>query len=329
MFELVSRYHPDKICDYISDYLTDCYVEADKDSHIAIETMLCGKNIFLCGEVSSEADIDVVNRVEEVENALASLGFNPEEYSITDNIRLQSDEIKKGVDSGGAGDQGFVFGFATYSPDTNYLPSEIFRAQKVMDEVCLYRDIFTGDAKIQVTDDSITFSACHLPCDIRDVREIMKKILRHCGFDTENNRLYLNPAGAWTYGGSDADTGLTGRKIVCDAYGGFCPVGGGALSGKDLTKVDRSGAYFARIIAKYFAKEVKKPVYTRLAFAIGVPEIISLDAWMYDYTMPEKYIRLDTEICKVSVPEMIENVKDRLKGISFSTLAQGNHMLWI
>ena len=177
MFELVSRYHPDKICDYISDYLTDCYVGADKDSHVAIETMLCGKNIFLCGEVSSEADMDTVNRVEEVENALASLGFNPEEYSITDNVRLQSEEIKKGVDSGGAGDQGFVFGFATYSPDTNYLPSEIFRAQKVMDEVCLYRDIFTGDAKIQVTDDSITFSACHLPCDIRDVREIMKKIL--------------------------------------------------------------------------------------------------------------------------------------------------------
>lgn len=327
MFELVSRYHPDKLADIISDAIVDKVLEEDEDAHLAIETMLCDDDIFIAGEAKSDYKF---NSIEISKEALADMDFPENRYEIHDLVRRQSPEIDRAVsENEGAGDQGFVFGFATNDEEYNYLPPEIRMCQDVMDRITEREDVFEGDAKILTDGRNITLSACHYPIiPLESARDEMKAILSECGFGLERYHLLLNPAGAWTIGGSKADTGLTGRKIVCDAYGAWCPVGGGALSGKDLTKVDRSGAYYARLLAKDILRDYGfEKVYTRLSFAIGDPRLVTVGAW-YESKGEIKPVPY-TYHCVETVKDMIEAVKIALGGASFSEIAKGNHMLWL
>lgn len=328
MIELVSKYHPDKICDYVSDFFVDALIELDSHAHVAVECFLCGYTVILGGEIASEVEYDALAIARE---ALNMLGLSPSKYEIVSLVRTQSPEINRAVgDAEGAGDQGFVWGFATNDTSWHMLPSEIEMAQTALDELVRNKKMFQGDAKIMVSDSEIVFSACHYDeYSLEAVRNELKSLLGNCGFDLGRYKLTLNPSGRWTVGGSEADTGLTGRKIVCDAYGSWCPVGGGALSGKDLTKVDRSGAYYARMLAKKLvtANDLDN-CYTRLSFAIGDIRILEAKAWTVEEDGKIRAVEIGENQIAENVGEMIRQVNDGLLR-PFSLLAQGNHMLYI
>lgn len=283
--EYVSYAHPDKLADRISDALLDCYIQCDADTRAGIETMVKDNVVVLGGEVNSCSMIDVDRVVR-----LTVDGIYPEnhhlsgkELKIINLIGKQSSEISKGVDKCdtdviGAGDQGFVVGFAS-NETKEYLPLGVYLAREICNGVTMldkFSDKYIGpDVKTQVCVEyggrrprvkSIVVSAMHSDKitveEVRKAIEDMIKTNRTDIFAVMDDEIYLefikdkdieyyiNVNGAWTIGGPIADCGLTGRKIVVDQYGGYCNVGGGCFSGKDMTKVDRSGAYMARYIAK-------------------------------------------------------------------------------
>lgn len=261
--EQVTKYHPDKACDQISDAILTACLQGDPNSRVACECMFKGETVVLAGEITTNAEI---NYPEIVCRVAGKLGYKVKEVIIM--IDQQSPEIANGVKSGEflrAGDQGIMFGYATRETESG-LPYAFEMANKIIEilekDVGTPGSILVGDAKCQVTVDldkpansesleEILISVCHKPKYILEqVQEDIKRLLRNSGLDLGNARLNINPAGTWTIGGPVADCGLTGRKIVCDQYGGFCPVGGGAFSGKDPSKVDRSAAYMANYIAR-------------------------------------------------------------------------------
>lgn len=251
--EFVSPKHPDKICDFIADSILDAYLEGDKESRVAVEVMGGHKLITVNGEVTSNAKVDI-NKI--VQNIVGS------DYKIICNIVTQSSEIAHGVDAGGAGDQGIMKGYATIETK-EFLPLEYILARDLCKKIY---EIYPYDGKTQVTiEDSevITVVASFQNTKNNELLKLVQNII--------SAREYLiNPAGEWHQGGFDADTGLSGRKLVIDDYGPEIPIGGGSLSGKDYTKVDRSGAYMARRIAVDLLKRRDaKEVYTKLAYAIG------------------------------------------------------------
>ena len=251
--EFVSPKHPDKICDFIADSILDAYLKDDKESRVAIEVMGGHKLITINGEVTSQAKPDIT---EIVQNIVGN------DYKVVVNIVSQSAQIAQGVDIGGAGDQGIMKGYAT-SETKEYLPLEYILARDLCKKIY---EVYPYDGKTQVTIDGdrvITVVASFQNTKNPELLKLVQTIV------TAKEYL-INPAGEWTQGGFDADTGLSGRKLVIDNYGPEIPLGGGSFSGKDYTKVDRSGAYMARRIAvEILEKRNAKNVFTKLAYAIG------------------------------------------------------------
>lgn len=270
--EFVSPMHPDKMCDFIADSILDAYLEKDKNSRCAIEVMGGHNLITINGEVTSKAK-------PEIEKVIKRLVGN--NFKIISNIVLQSPEIAQGVDVGGAGDQGIMKGYAT-NETAEFLPLEYVLARSLCNFI--YKKYpYDGKTQITIKDgciDTIVASFQNVPKDI--LSEVVMDWFGQFGAKSDKVfqfSTFINPAGDWTQGGFDADTGLSGRKLIIDNYGPEITIGGGSFSGKDCTKVDRSGAYMARKIAVDLLKKHKaKEVYTKLAYAIGHPDPVMASA---------------------------------------------------
>ena len=286
--EIVFRGHPDKVCDQISDKLLDEYLKGDKKSRCAIE--VCGGKgiIFITGEVTSNAEINIEKATKKV---LKDVGYN-EEYKIINNLGKQSNDIKIGVDNNGAGDQGMMFGYAT-NDNKKYLPTAMVILQELSKEYDKLRkkdSRFKSDGKAQITGyydkdmklkgiKTFLISYQNIETDRKNtdkiIIEICNKISKKYNIKVES--YLINPTGRFEIGGFEGDAGVTGRKIVVDSYQSFSKVGGGAFSGKDPTKVDRSAQYMARVIAKeILIKYNLKWVSVQLSYAIGIEEPLSI-----------------------------------------------------
>lgn len=262
--ESVSPKHPDKLCDQISDAILDAYFEQDPNARVAAET--CGGHgvVFVTGEITSTAkDVDIEKIVKRIAG---------DDLEVHTKIVKQSPEIAQGVDTGGAGDQGIMIGYAC-DETPELLPREVVLSRRL--NQALYKE-FPYDGKTQVTIapdgsiDSIVASFQNAPK--ADLEAAVKKFIEENGL-TGKLELHINPAGDWNQGGFDADTGLTGRKLIVDNYGPRVAIGGGCYSGKDPSKVDRSAAYMARRVAvDYLRKRNAHEVLVRLAYAIGYAE---------------------------------------------------------
>ena len=288
--EIVFRGHPDKVCDQISDAILDEYLKKDKFSRCAIEVMGGKGKIFITGEVTSKAKVNVTDIVKRVLN---DVGYQ-EEYEIINNLGKQSKDIALGTNKevGGAGDQGMMFGYAC-NDTKELLPTAMVILQKLSmwyDEERKRCPYLYSDGKAQITgyydDDmklqkikyfTISYQNDELHRNETD-EKIKQKCLEICKYyDIEIEEFLINPTGKFLIGGFNADAGLTGRKIVVDSYQSFAKVGGGAFSGKDPSKVDRSAAYKAREIAKqYLKKHNLKWCSVQLSYAIGIEKPLAV-----------------------------------------------------
>lgn len=261
--ESVSPKHPDKLCDQISDAILDAHLEEDPSARVAIDVAGGHGYVFVTGEVTSQArNVDVKAIVRRL------AGDNTAVY---EHLVSQSGEIAQGVDTGGAGDQGIMIGYAT-SETPELLPLEVVLSRRLNEH--LYKEWpFDGKTQVTLRDGeivSVVASFQHAPgTELR--KAVRKWLAQHAA--AEDVTLHINPSGDWNQGGFDADAGLTGRKLIVDNYGPRISIGGGAFSGKDATKVDRSAAYMARKIAvDYLRERDAREVFVRLAYAIGVAE---------------------------------------------------------
>ena len=269
--ECVSPMHPDKMCDRISDTLLDIHLTHDPNSRVAIET--CGGNglVYVTGEVTSEYKITD----EQIESVVKDITTD-DSIKVIININTQSPEIAQGVDTGGAGDQGIMIGYACNEND-EYLPEEYFLSRELNKHIF---SKFPNDGKTQVTMNGnslrVVVSFCKAP-----TKELIKLTMEYFQDFPQYSieELHCNPAGDWNIGGFTADAGLTGRKLAVDNYGPRVPLGGGAFSGKDSTKVDRSAAYMARRIAVDILEDrTAQEVIVQLAYAIGYNEPLQASA---------------------------------------------------
>ena len=299
--ESVTEGHPDKIADQISDSILDAILAKDPIARVACETLVTTGLAFVAGEISTTCYVHIPDIVRETIKNIgytrAKYGFDYETCSVITSIDQQSGDIAMGVDTGGAGDQGLMFGFACNETE-ELMPLPIMLAHKIAYRLSETRkqDILNylrPDGKSQVTVeyrdgkpfriDTIVVSSQHSPdVHLKDMKEdIIEKVIKPVVpaelLDEEKVKYYINPTGRFVVGGPMGDTGLTGRKIIVDSYGGVGSHGGGAFSGKDPTKVDRSGAYIARYIAKNIvAAGIADRVEVQLAYAIGIPEPVSI-----------------------------------------------------
>ncbi len=285
--EQVSKYHPDKYADQISDSIVAIALTKNKNARCAVETLVKNDTVVVAGEIGNvELDND------EVEYAVKTVAreLNYPVSRVINLLDVQSAEISGAVENKngeiGAGDQGFMVGYATRETES-YLPYAFDLANKIIERIeksAITSGLFKGDAKTQVTVDldtneikKVLVSVAHYEeFDLEFVQNCVKNLL---GKLVDPDLLIVNPAGRWTVDGAVADCGLTGRKIVCDQYGGYTAVGGGAFSGKDLSKVDRSGAYAARNIAIDVLKRYGdvNSVEIQLAYAIGISKPMSVN----------------------------------------------------
>lgn len=303
--ESVSSGHPDKVADTISDAILDAYLKEDPASRVACETLVTTGLVVLAGEITSKARVDhrhvVRETIREIGYDDPALGFDYQSCGILTSISAQSPDIAAGVDEGdgkkmGAGDQGIMFGYA--SDETKELmPLPIMLAHAILKELRSLReskdlDYLRPDAKSQVTIEydqhdnpvrlnSVVISTQHSPkvkheTLVHDMTAVVHQLAPH-GFVDENTLFYINPTGRFVIGGPAGDTGLTGRKIIVDTYGGMGRHGGGAFSGKDPTKVDRSAAYAARWVAKNIVGAgLAKKCEVQISYAIGVSYPLSV-----------------------------------------------------
>ncbi len=299
--ESVTEGHPDKVCDQIADAILDEFLKRDKHSKTAIEVLATTGLVMVTGEVTSEAYVDIQAVVrgvlKDVGYTRGKIGFDSDNVAVIVSLDEQSPDIAQGVKDGeGAGDQGLMFGFA--SQDTEELmPAPIVYAHRLTKRLSEVRkkgilNFLRPDGKSQVTleydglkikrIDNVVISCQHdedvsqkeLHQKVMD--EVILKVLPQNLID-EKTKFFINPTGRFVIGGPKGDTGVTGRKIICDTYGGFCRHGGGAFSGKDATKVDRSAAYLARYIAVNLVKAgVSSNIEIGLSYAIGVKEPTSI-----------------------------------------------------
>ncbi len=299
--ESVTEGHPDKIADQISDSVLDAIIAQDPVARVACETLVTTGLAFVAGEISTSCYVHIPDIVRETIKNIgytrAKYGFDYETCSVITSIDQQSGDIAMGVDTGGAGDQGLMFGFAC-NETPELMPMPIMLAHKIAMKLSEVRKqdllgYLRPDGKSQVTIeykdgkpyriDTIVVSSQHSPdVHMKEMREdiiekVIKPVVPHELLDEETVKYYINPTGRFVVGGPMGDTGLTGRKIIVDSYGGVGSHGGGAFSGKDPTKVDRSGAYISRYIAKNIvAAGIADRVEVQLAYAIGVPEPVSI-----------------------------------------------------
>lgn len=310
--ESVTEGHPDKLCDYISDSILDSYLKKDKNARVACETVAGKGEIYITGEITSTANVDIEKVVR---NTIKEVGYENSEYdidyrtcSIKINLSKQSPDIAQGVDksledkegenieSEGAGDQGIMFGYACNETE-ELMPLPITLAHKLAKRLAQVRkeniiNYLRPDGKIQVTVeyddelpkrvDTIVISTQHLPeVDIQNLKkDVIEKVIKPTVPNKlldNNTKYFINPTGRFVIGGPLGDSGLTGRKIIVDTYGGFARHGGGAFSGKDATKVDRSASYMARFIAKNIvANGYAKRCEIQLAYSIGVAKPVAI-----------------------------------------------------
>lgn len=285
--ENVSSGHPDKICDQVSDAVLDECLAQDSRSRVAIECLGSHGLLVIGGEITSEARLDYKKLVDDV---FGEIGYNYDELNILSRITHQSPDIALGVDKGGAGDQGIMYGYAT-EETPEFLPLGIVLGQKLTRELENLRKSgelpwLLPDGKVQLTMEgreikTILVSAQHEEQvsqeEIR--RSLIEKLLISVVGDLSSTEILTNPSGMFRIGGFDGDTGLTGRKVMVDSYGGLIPHGGGCFSGKDPTKVDRSGAYMCRFAAKNIvASKQAKECLVSVAYAIGREEPVMLAA---------------------------------------------------
>jgi S-adenosylmethionine synthetase len=257
--EFVSPKHPDKICDQVADAILDAYLIKDKYSRTAIEVIGGHNLIVILGEVKSSINLKKIPILKIIRSIVGN------KFEIIVRLEEQSPEIAQGVDIGGAGDQGIMIGYAC-KETKNYLPLEYELARNLC---CKIYKKYPYDGKTQVTlgdKKVLRVVASFQNTKTKELEKLVKSIIKA-------EEYIINPSGDWKIGGFDADTGLTGRKLVVDSYGPRVPAGGGSFSGKDATKVDRSGAYMARKIAVDYLKKYKaKEVLVKLAYAIGRKE---------------------------------------------------------
>ena len=262
--EYVSPKHPDKICDRIADAILLAYLKKDKKARVAVEVMGGHGVINVSGEITSKAKVDIKKTVYKVVSR---------KYKVNVNLVKQSPFIAQGVDSGGAGDQGIMVGYAC-NETKSLMPLEYELAKNLC--LSIYKK-YSYDGKTQVTINGkkvVAVVASFQNTKTEELGKLVKKLIK-------SEKYYINPAGEWPVGGFDADSGLSGRKIVVDAYGPNIPVGGGSFAGKDLTKVDRSGALMARKIAVELLKKHKaREVLVKLAYVIGVAQPVMAMVWV-------------------------------------------------
>jgi len=270
--ESVSPKHPDKLCDRISDAILDACLEQDPNSRVAIETMGGHGIITITGELTTKAYVDM----REIAKKIVG-----DKYGVQVNVVQQSPEIANGVDTGGAGDQGIMVGYAC-NDNEDMIPQELYLARSLCKFIYHF---YPFDGKTQITlnedgfIDTIVASFQNVPTD--RLKSKVETWMESCMAlnPKKIERIYINPAGDWSQGGFEADTGVTGRKLAVDNYGPQIPIGGGAFSGKDATKVDRSGTYMARKVAVDILKRTKAhEVIVKLAYAIGVSQPVMATA---------------------------------------------------
>jgi len=300
--ESVSEGHPDKVCDQISDAILDAMLSKDSNSRVACETMVTTGLVVICGEVTTNAKVDIQKTVREVIKEIgytkAEYKFDAESCGILTSIHPQSTDIDRGVKTGGAGDQGMMFGYAN-NETAELMPAPIMYAHKLVKQLADIRKkqlslmpYLRPDAKSQVTIEyegrkpvrvnAIVLSTQHDPDASQEqikndiINNVIKKIIPAELLDG-NTKYHINPTGNFEIGGPHGDSGLTGRKIIVDTYGGRAPHGGGAFSGKDPSKVDRSAAYATRHLAKNIvAAGIAEECLIQVAYAIGVAEPVSI-----------------------------------------------------
>src|ERR687888_798853 len=298
--ESVTEGHPDKIADQISDSILDAIIAQDPVSRVACETLVTTGLAVVAGEITTSAYVDyqeiVRKTIRDVGYNRGKFGFDAETCAVLSSIHSQSPDIAMGVDTGGAGDQGLMFGFACTETD-ELMPMPIMLAHKLAKGLsCARRDgvleYLRPDGKSQVTIeydgtrpvrvDAVVVSSQHSPLVTNDtmredvVEQIISRVIPQELID-KNTKIYVNPTGRFVVGGPHGDAGVTGRKIIVDTYGGAAPHGGGAFSGKDPTKVDRSACYMARYVAKnVVAAGIADRALVQVAYAIGVAEPVSV-----------------------------------------------------
>ena len=264
--ECVSPQHPDKLCDQISDAILDAYLAKDPHARVAVETVGGHGKVFVVGEVTSTATVDIAPIVQRLAG----------DVECETRLVQQSPEIARGVNTGGAGDQGIMVGYAT-SETPELLPTELVRARQ-LNQYLFERWPFDGKTQVTIQGDaivSIVASFQHAP-QAELAAAVTQWVATH---QRHTPTLHINPTGDWQQGGFSADTGLTGRKLVVDNYGPRVAVGGGAFSGKDPSKVDRSAAYMARKIAvDYLRQHHAREVFVQLAYAIGYDQPLQATA---------------------------------------------------
>lgn len=359
--ESVTEGHPDKLCDYISDSILDSYLAKDKNARVACETVAGKGEIFITGEITSTANVDIE---QVVRDTIKEVGYADSEYDIDYrtckiyiNLSKQSPDIALGVDksledkegkdveSEGAGDQGLMFGYACDETE-ELMPLPISLAHKLSKRLTEVRrekiiDYLRPDGKTQVTVeydgdkpvriDIIVVSTQHLPDVDMNVlkKDIIEKVIKPivpANLLDENTKYFINPTGRFVIGGPLGDSGLTGRKIIVDTYGGAARHGGGAFSGKDPTKVDRSASYMARHIAKNIvANGYAKKCEIQIAYSIGVAKPVSIYVNTYGTnTIPEEKIIEKIDKTFDLTPRAIINYLDLQRPIYRQTTNYGH-----
>jgi S-adenosylmethionine synthetase len=348
--ESVTEGHPDKIADQISDAILDACLAQDPASRVACETLTCTGLVVVAGEITTKAHLDVQklvrNTVREIGYDDALKGFDCNTCAVISAINTQSPDIAQGVDTGGAGDQGMMFGYAT-NETPELMPAPISLAHRLAEKLTEVRKsgklpYLRPDGKSQVT---VEYDASHKPVRV-DAVVISTQHAEEVGNDQlraeiqehvieavipaelldEHTKYHINPTGRFVIGGPMGDTGLTGRKIIVDTYGGMGRHGGGAFSGKDSTKVDRSAAYMARYIAKNIvASGLAERCEVQLAYAIGVAEPVSVrvDSFGTGKVSEQRLIELVRENFKLTPKGIIESLNLR-RPIFQKTAAYGH-----
>lgn len=344
--ECVTIGHPDKMCDIISDKILDAYLAQDQNSRVACETFATHKKVIVSGEITSKATVDIEKIVRDTIIEIGydndEIGFNGHNIEIEIIVNKQSPDISIGVNKEdiGAGDQGMMFGYATNETET-FMPQTAYFANKLamkLEQVRKNQTIpyLCPDGKTQVTGifedgklvgiDTIVVSTQHKEIDINKLREDVKKHVIYttipAKYISKDTKIYINPTGRFVIGGPVGDTGLTGRKIIVDTYGGVIPHGGGAFSGKDYTKVDRTAAYYARYVCKNIvASGLCDKLMLQVSFAIGIskPLAIYIDTYNTEKVKIDLIEKIINELFDFSPNNMINKLNLKIPIYSKTT----------